>query len=121
MYLTDLRKDPPKPPYWPGTKTKERQDWFDRGFEIVDATLNSWKEAHDVFNSRLAKCRLPGQEVPKDHVDHITMGRMIPLVVKAIKQIEDDPQLVAFCTNTYPRECLAYALIVAWAEAEDPA
>lgn len=120
MHLTDLRGNPPLPPhYWPGVHTEENKALMNRAFDLVDATLNSWKEAHAVFDSRYAKHPLVGKELPKLHVDHFTMSRMTPLVIKALRQVEDDPQMVALCTNSYPSESLAFALIEAWARAED--
>ena len=65
----------------------------------VDATLNSWSEAHNVFNAWQ-------QDQPK--VDAIAFSEMKPLVHKVIRD------RLMNTVHSYPVEALTYALLERW-------
>jgi len=109
MYLQQLRHLDVRPGKWPGTTDVLMLNCC---FDIADATLNSWKEAHDAFNSR-----------PKAVADHKWIypslhSEFTQLVIKAFKDCEDCG-MRHFATNKFPSETLAYAVLVAWIENED--
>lgn len=109
MYLTQLRHLDVKPGKWPG---REDVLMLNCCFDIADATLNSWKEAHDAFNNREKSSADPkwfGQDVHR---------QFTRLVIKAFKDCEDAGTR-SFATNKFPSETLAYAVLVAWIENED--
>lgn len=118
MYLTLLREARPTPGNWPNTTAAHpmRKMLFDRCYEILDATLNSWERAHLVFKGRL-KASPYGKDLPVDHVDHGTLRRMVDLVVKALQCVED-AEIRNFGIRPFPRETLAYVLIQEWARQE---
>ena len=108
MYLTQLREFDVRHGHWPGQSDVMM---LNHCFDIADATLNSWKEAHDAFNKR-TKADDPhwfGQVVHQDFTR---------LVVKAFKDFEEDDSVRRFATNKFPSECLAYALLVQWIQRE---
>ena len=107
MYLQELRHLDVKPGKWPGN---ENVWMYNRCFEIADATLNSWKEAHDAFNSRERR-----ESDPK-WVGQAVHQRFTQLVIKAFKDVYD---VRDWATNKFPSETLAYAVLVAWIENED--
>ena len=109
MYLQQLREFDVKPGKWPG----QSDVWMlNACFDIADATLNSWKEAHDAFNRRDKK---PDQPKWFSKVVH---DEFTNFVVRAFTRCEDDG-MRRFATNKFPSETLAYALLVQWIENED--
>lgn len=103
MYLSTFRKHGVGPGNW-GTAAwwSGIADSADIILDEVDDTLNSWKEAHDVFNTWQ-------QEQPK--VDGIAFGMMKPLVHKVIRD------RLCNTVNSYPAEALTYALLERWISA----
>lgn len=78
---------------------------------IADATLNSWKQAHDAFNSRRFKATQP------TFIDEDTHRYFTTLVKQAINATEDH-EMIAWGTNSYPSEAIAYAVLKLWIEQE---
>lgn len=111
MYLTQLRELDVKPGHWPG---HEDVLMLNCCFDIADATLNSWKEAHDSFNSRVKNAHDPKMIATGVHT------AFTRLVVKAFESCEDHA-MRSWATNKWPSELLAYAVLVAWIENEDKA
>lgn len=107
-YLTQLRHLDVKPGEWPG---KEDVWMLNNCFEIADATLNSWKEAHDAFNSR------ERHESDPKWFGQVVHQQFTRLVIKAFEKCED-ADVRSFATNKFPSETLAYAVLVAWIENE---
>ena len=105
MYLQQLREMDVRHGHWPGQCDVMM---LNRCFDIADATLNSWKEAHDAFNQRDVKVDDPTWIYRGVHEDFTR------LVIKAFK--DDEPSVKSFATNKFPSECLAYALLVQWVE-----
>lgn len=106
MYLQQLRELDCRHGHWPG-----QCDTFmlNNCFDIADATLNSWKDAHDAFAMRIEK---PGDPRFISHGVHYAFTR---LVVRAFKD-EEDSSIKSFATNKFPSEAIAYALLVIWIE-----
>jgi hypothetical protein len=103
MYLTQLRALDVSHTNWPTSADAHRLTVC---FDIVDATLNSWVEAHTLFNRR---------QRFNDRT-FISVGLhqgFTKLVVQAMQHIEDD-DVRSFGTNKFPSETLAYALIKVW-------
>lgn len=109
MYLQQLRHLDVKPGKWPGQSDVMM---LNACFDIADATLNSWKEAHDAFNARV---KIPDDPKQFGQGVHQQFTR---LVVKAFKKCED-AGMRSFATNKFPSETLAYAVLVAWIENEE--
>lgn len=103
MYLSSFRKHGVGPGNW-----GHAVHWWSNGpsadivLDEVDDTLNSWKEAHDVFNTWQ-------QEQPK--VDGNAFSLMKPLVHKVIRD------RLCNTVNSYPVEALTYALLERWISA----
>ena len=100
MYLSTFRKHGVGPGNW-GTTVwwGHMADTADILLDEVDATLNSWSEAHNVFNAWQ-------QDQPK--VDAIAFSEMKPLVHKVIRD------RLMNTVNSYPVEALTYALLERW-------
>lgn len=108
MYLTQLRELKVSHTNWP---TQANQQMLTICFDIADATLNSWKDAHDAFAMRIVK---------PNHPKFISYGvhyAFTRLVIRAFQDCEDDA-VKRFATNKFPSECIAYALLVLWLEKE---
>ena len=100
MYLSTFRKHGVGPGNW-GTAAwwGHMADSADILLDEVDDTLNSWKEAHGVFNTWQ-------QEQPK--VDGHAFTLMKPMVHKVIRDRLHNT------ANSYPVEALTYALLERW-------
>ena len=100
MYLSTFRKHGAGPGNW-GTSVwwGHLADTADILLDEVADTLNSWKEAHDVFNTWQ-------QGQPK--VDGHAFTLMKPLVHKVIRD------RLMNTVNSYPVEALTYALLERW-------
>lgn len=109
MYLTQLREFDVRHGHWPGQCDVMM---LNHCFDIADATLNSWKEAHDAFAQRDVKEADPFWIYRGVHEDFTR------LVIKAFAEFEEDDSVRRFATNKFPSECLAYALLVQWVERE---
>jgi len=109
MYLQQLREMEVRHNHWPENSDALR---LNNCFDIADATLNSWKEAHDAFQRLLAK-ELAGAK----NIDVDTHREFTRLVIRAFKDCEDF-SMKSFATNKFPSECIAYAVLVAWVEQE---
>lgn len=110
MYLTQLREFGARHNHWPGQCDVMM---LNHCFDIADATLNSWKEAHDAFAMRIEKAGDPkfiGYGV------HYAFTR---LVIRAFKEFEEDDSVRRFATNKFPSEAIAYALLVQWLERDE--
>ena len=107
MYLTQLREFGARHGHWPGQCDVMM---LNHCFDIADAALNSWKEAHDAFAQRIPKAQDP-QFI--SHGVHMAFTRR---VIKAFRDFEEDAAVTRFATNKFPSECLAYALLVQWIE-----
>lgn len=105
MYLSTFRKHGVGPGNW-GTAAwwGRMADTADILLDEVDDTLNSWKEAHDVFNTWQ-------QEQPK--VDAIAFSEMKPLVHKSIRYRLMNT-VHSYPVHSYPVEALTYALLERW-------
>lgn len=110
MYLTQLQHLDVKPGKWPGQSDVMM---LNACFDIADATLNSWKEAHKAFNSRTIDLQNPKRIFRSVH------SEFTRLVIKAFENCEDDG-MRRFATNKFPSEVLAYAVLVQWIENEEP-
>lgn len=100
MYLSTFRKHGVGSGNW-GTAAwwGHMADSADILLDEVDDTLNSWSEAHNVFNAWQ-------QDQPK--VDAIAFSEMKPLVHKVIRDRLHNT------VNSYPVEALTYALPERW-------
>lgn len=107
MYLQQLREFDVRPGHWPGQCDVTM---LNHCFDIADATLNSWKEAHDAFAMRVPKA---GQPKFIGYGVHYAFTR---LVIRAFAEFEEDDSVRRFATNKFPSECIAYALLVVWLE-----
>lgn len=107
MYLQQLREFDVKHNHWPGQCDVMM---LNHCFDIADATLNSWKEAHDAFARRIVK---PSDPQFISFGVHYAFTR---LVVRAFNEFEEDGSVKSFATNRFPSECIAYALLVLWLE-----
>lgn len=99
MYLSAFRKHGVGPGNWGSTGWWHGAPHADIVLDEVDATLNSWVEAHNVFNQ---------YQQNKPEVDGVAFGMMKPLVHKVIRE------RLRNTVNSYPVEALTYALLEMW-------
>lgn len=97
MYLQDLRQN----------GVDRSVGYFQVCFDIADATLNSWKKAHDAVAARRFKDTNP------TFIDVDTHRYFTTLVREALKDVEDC-QVRCWGRNSYPSESLAYAVLERW-------
>lgn len=97
MYLQKLREQQVGIGNWP-TDTPTVADTFNRLFDVADATLNSWKEAHELFES-----------VKHQGISPLSMASMGMLVREALAKQEGWDKL-----TKYDAEILTYALLREW-------
>lgn len=100
MYLQKLREQQVGIGNWP-TDTPTAADTFNRLFDVTDATLNSWKEAHEIFAT-----------VKHQGISPLAMASMGMLVREALAKQEDVEPL-----TKYDAEILTYALLREWLDA----
>jgi len=86
-----------------------KQKLLDVCVTLVDATLNSWKEAHDCFNNR------PFKDSRPTFIDSHTHQIFTNWTVKVIKDTEDC-EMIQWGCNSYPREAIAYEVLKLWLE-----
>lgn len=102
MYLQELRQQ---------NGIDRSAPYFQVCYDIVDATLNSWKKAHDAVAARRFKDTKP------TFIDVDTHRYFTTLVKEALKDV-DDRQVRWWGCNTYPSELLAYAVLERWLAVE---
>lgn len=109
MYLSEFRKHGVGPGNWSlHGAPYESLSWWHEGphpdivLDEVDATLNSWAEAHDVFNRWQ-------QDHPK-----VNTTAFLEMRAQVHKVIRDR---LMNTVNSYPVEALTYALLDRWISA----
>lgn len=96
-YLTRFRRHHPAANNWTGGSWSGHNP--EHLLTEVDASLNSWKEAHEVFDQH---------QLGKDKVDRQAFMMMRGLVHKAIRYKIQNTQY------SYPIEALTYVLLERW-------
>lgn len=98
-YLTTFRKHGVGPGNWFAIPCCKHDPELDRLLDLVDGTLNSWKEAHNIFS-------IWQQDQPKVNSEaFFSMRRLVHKVVRGeIMNTE----------TSWPNEALTYALLERW-------
>lgn len=103
MYLGECRTSNPGPGRWFLNMGRAAgSPDLDNQLEVVDATLNSWKEAHEVFDN------LQGDEVEVAYAAFVSMRGLVHKVRR---------EQHAGSANTYtswPNEAITWALLTRW-------
>lgn len=95
MYLQKLRELQAGPGNWPTDCTLEPAE-LDRLLDVADATLNSWKEAHEVF-------------------DFVKREGVSPKAMMCMKiMLKDALRCEPAVLNNYTAEVLTFALLRSW-------
>lgn len=99
MHLTTFRKHGVGPGNWSSIRSAKHDLELDRLLDLADATLTSWKEAHDVFNR---------WQQMQTRVDSIAFMEMRRLVHKVIREE------ICNTATSYPCEAITFALLERW-------
>ena len=100
-YLTTFRKYGVGPGNWTAIPCAKADPEMDRLLDLADATLNSWKEAHDIFN------RYQQLQTRVDTNAFFAMRRLVHQVVG---------EQLCNSETSYGNEAITYALLKRWIE-----